>query len=183
MNMDEMIKRLLRGKLAPAIASVLFGVAMIIARRSAMDVMIRIAAVFIGVCGLGILLTYLFGPVKDSMQLGFAFIMIAIGVLCWFLTPYLIDIFPIMTGIVLILNGMSNLATLRTEDNAGTFLIVLFSILMIAGGLFIVFHPAAVEDLLMVYIGVGYILNGILDLILLYRMKQVLLSRPEGNPD
>ena len=174
--MNETIVRLLRGKLAPAVCSILFGVALIIARRSAMDVLVRATAVIIAVGGLAGVLQYFFGPVKDRMQLSLSVFALAFGVLCWFIAGTLVDIFPILAGIMLILNGLSNLAPLSSPaDSAGTPLVVLFSILMIGGGLFIVFHPAAAENMLMVYIGVCYILNGIFDLILLHRMKEILL--------
>jgi uncharacterized membrane protein HdeD (DUF308 family) len=101
-----------------------------------------------------------------------------IGFLAWFNAGFVVSLFPIITGIVLLLNGLSNLATLSMPDvNTGNrALIIIFSVLMIAGGIFILFHPAAVEGALMVYIGIGYVINGIFDLILLYQAKTVLMN-------
>jgi uncharacterized membrane protein HdeD (DUF308 family) len=175
--MNELIKRLHRAKLVPALISIAFGVALIIARRSAMEVIIKIAAGMLFACGVGSVLMYLFSPAKESMQLTVGGMMAAAGVLGWLCSDMLVNLFPILTGIGLILNGLSNMAPLSTPgENAGTGLILIFSILMIVGGLFIVFHPAAVEDMLMVYIGIGYVVNGIFDLIILYRVKEVLAS-------
>ena len=42
--MNEMIKRLHRAKLIPALISIAFGIALILARRSAMTVVVKIAA-------------------------------------------------------------------------------------------------------------------------------------------
>ena len=176
--MSEMIKRLYRAKLVPAILSIAFGIALIIARQSAMEVIVKIAAGMLIACGVGCVLVYLLGPVKDSTQFvvgGFAAL---IGFLAWFNAGFVVSLFPIITGIVLLLNGLSNLATLSMPDvNTGNrALIIIFSVLMIAGGIFILFHPAAVEGALMVYIGIGYVINGIFDLILLYQAKTVLMN-------
>ena len=43
-TMNEMIKRLYRTKLVPALLSIGFGIALIIARQSAMEVIVKIAA-------------------------------------------------------------------------------------------------------------------------------------------
>ena len=175
--MQETIKRLHRTKLVPAFMSIAFGIALIIARRAAMDVMVKIAAGMLIVCGVGCVLMYFVAPVKESMQLTVGALIAVIGILGWAYTETIIDFFPILTGITLILNGLSNLAPLGTpEGDAGKGVIVVFSMLMIAGGLFIAFHPASAENMLIIYIGVSYIVNGVFDLILLHRAKNILMS-------
>ena len=176
-TMNEMIKRLYRTKLVPALLSIGFGIALIIARQSAMEVIVKIAAGFLIACGIGCVLMYLFSPVRDSMQLLVGGFMALIGFLAWFNSGFVVDLFPIFTGIALVLNGMSNMATLSNPGfSSGRTLTVIFSVLMIAGGLFILFRPAAVEGMLMVYIGICFVINGIFDLILLRRAKEVLMN-------
>ena len=177
MNLSELIKRLHRAKLVPALISIAFGIALIIARQAAMEVMVKIAAGMLIAAGVGCVLMFFFAPVKDSFQLAVGALLAIIGLLVWFYARSLVGLFPIMTGIGLILNGLSNLSTLGAPgQNAGTFLVVLFSMLVIAAGLFIVFHPAEMEGTIMVYIGVGYVINGILDLVILHRVKEVLMN-------
>ncbi len=174
---NELIKRLHRAKLVPALASIAFGIALIIARKSAMDVMVKITAGTMIAIGVGSVLMFLFSPVKDSMQLIIGGIIALIGVLVWINSAAVVDLFPILAGIGLILNGLSNMAPLSDpENNAGTGWIVLFSVLMIAAGIFIIMKRTEVEDLLMVYIGVCYTVNGIFDVILLNRVKDYLMS-------
>ena len=174
---NELIKRLHRAKLVPAVISIAFGIALIIARQSAMEVIVKIAAAMLIACGVGCVLVYLFGPVKDSSQFvvgGFAAL---IGFLAWFNSGFVVGLFPIITGIVLLMNGLSNLATLSAPGfypNRG--LIVVFSVLMIAAGIFILIRPAAFEGALMVIIGISYLVSGIFDLILLYQAKNILMS-------
>ena len=176
-QMNEMIKRLHRAKLVPALASIVFGIALIIARKSAMDVMVKIAAGVLMAAGVGCVLMFFFAPIKDSFQLAVGGIIAVTGLLVWIYSNAVVDMFPILAGIGLILNGLSNLAPLgNPENNAGAAWIVIFSVLMIAAGLFIIMKRAEVENLLMVYIGVCYTFNGILDMILLYRVKNFLMS-------
>ena len=175
--MNEAIKRLHRAKLVPAFISIAFGIVLIIARSSAMEVVIRIAAGMLIACGVGCVLMLFFAPVKESMQLTVGGMMALAGVLAWIGSSALVNLFPILLGIGLILNGLSNLAPLSAPgENAGTAVIVIFSLLMIVGGAFIAFNHNAMKDLLMLYIGIGYVINGIFDLIILHRVKDVLMS-------
>ena len=176
--MNDMITRMHRAKLVPAIISIAFGIALIITRRGAMDVAVKIAAVMLMVAGAGCILMYFFGPAKqDSMQLGIGGIIALGGVLVWVFSKTLVDLFPIFTGISIALNGLSNLTVLSESEGDGVtkVLVFIFSALMIAGGIFIAFHPASVEDTLLLIMGICYILNGVFDLLLMYRVKQILL--------
>ena len=177
--MNETIKKLQRTKLVPAVLSIAFGIALIIARKGAADVAVKIGAVMLMLCGVGCLLMFLFGPVKkEGTQLVVGGILALIGLLIWFNSSALVDLFPIFTGIGLVLNGLSNLAPLsQPEENAGNGLIILFSVLMIAGGVMILIQPAAIRDALLIYVGICYILNGVMDLILLHRVREVLLRQ------
>ena len=175
--MNEIVKKLLRAKLVPSVISIVFGIVLILARRSAIGAMVKIAAGLLIACGVGCVLMYLFAPVRESMQLAVGALLAGIGLLAWFNTDLLLDLFPVLAGIALILNGLSNLATVGVPGEfAGTGITTVFSILMIVAGLFIVFHPAAVESMIVVWIGCTYIVNGVFDLILLHRAKNVLLS-------
>lgn len=181
--MNERIRQLHRAKLLPAITSIAFGIALIIARKGAMDVAIKIGAVMLGLCGLGCILMYITGKVRELPQMCIGCLLLLAGVLCWIYSGVLVDIFPIITGIGLILNGLSNLATVRESGgNGGAGLIVLFSILMIAGGVLIIIYANRMVGPLMIYMGIGYILNGLMDLTLMYRVKDVLMNKSGAIP-
>ena len=174
--MNETIKKLQRTKLVPAVLSIAFGIALIIARKGAADVAVKIGAVMLMLCGVGCLLMFLFGPVKkEGTQLVVGGILALIGLLIWFNSSALVDLIPVFTGIGLVLNGLAPLS--QPEENAGNGLIILFSVLMIAGGVMILIRPAAIRDALLIYVGICYILNGVMDLILLHRVREVLLRQ------
>ena len=176
--MEKTVQSLHRAKLVPALLSVAFGVALIIARKGAMDVIVKIGAVMLMAAGAGGLAMFLFGPVKEKMNLVVGGILAVAGVLAWAYSMTLVDLFPIITGLGLILNGMSNIAALsqvQEKEKAGAWILALFGAIMIAGGVFIVWHPASVEDYLLIYVGISYIVNGVFDLIILHRVKDFLL--------
>lgn len=180
--MNDKIKQLHRAKLVPALVSIIFGIALVIARKGAADVAVKIAAVMMMLCGVGSLLMYLFGPVKESMQLGVGAIMAILGALVWVYSGALVDFFPVITGIALILNGMSNLSMLSAyRRSIGSGMVLVFSVLMIAAGIFIIVENNAVlRNVLLIYVGIGYILNGILDVILMYSVKNILLAKSDA---
>ena len=178
MVMNEAIIKLHRAKLVPAVSSFIFGIALIIARKSAMDVAIKIAAAMLMIGSVGCLLMYFFGPVNhESPQLGIGIAMACVGVLVWFISETLVDLFPGIAGITLLLNGMSNLFILRSpEEQTQNWVVILISAVMVVGGFLILLQPAAIADALMIYIGVSYVLNGILDLLLMHLAKDALLK-------
>ena len=176
--MNEAIKQLHRAKLIPAITCLAFGIALIIARKGAMDVVVKIGAVMLGLCGVACIMMYLSGKVRELPQMIIGCILLIAGVCAWIYSAALVDFFPVITGIGLVLNGLSNLAALsNSEDNAGKGLILIFAALMIAGGVLIIINSRTVAEPLMIYMGIGYVVNGLLDLTLMYRMKNVLLNK------
>lgn len=182
--MEETIKRLHRSKLVPALISIVFGIALILARRSAMTVAVKITAGLLLAGGVGCVLMYLFGPVREPMMLGVGIMMALVAVLVWFNDDMVVDLFPILTGVGLACNGLSNMASLGVAGYyKGKWLVILFSLIMIVGGMLIAFHPKFVEDALMIYIGAGYAVNGVFDLILLHQVKDALLNITEKVKD
>ena len=102
--------------------------------------------------GVGCLLMYFFGPVNhESPQLGIGLAMAAAGVLGWFISETLVDLFPGIAGITLLLNGMSNLFILRSpEEQTQNWVVILISAVMVVGGFLILLQPAAIADALMI---------------------------------
>ena len=79
--MNERIKQLHRAKLVPAITSLLFGIALIIARRGAMDVAIKIGAVMLGLAGVACIMMFLTGKVRETPQMVIGCLLLLGGVL------------------------------------------------------------------------------------------------------
>ena len=171
MNMD--VKTLLKNKIVPALLSIALGIVLIIARRAALDVLIKIIGGLIIAGGLAFVAIWLFKPERldgnMKMAIGPAVIMILFGLALIFFTNTVVDIFPILMGVILILNGIGHLtaAGMNQEDR---FLIILLGIITIALGVLIVMQPSFVASAIVVWIGVFFIINGLFDLFMIKRV-------------
>ena len=163
-----MIQNVTRNKAILAIASIIIGVLLIIFQRSALDAIIRTLGWILVVTGGVYLLVYLFGPSKDSMQIGFAGLAGLAGLIMIFFAPSIVNFFPIMMGIILILNGLGTLVQ-ASQDEVYPLYSKIFAVLTVVLGILILVQPGQVANILMIIIGAGFVINGINDLILCYR--------------
>ena len=174
----DMMTILLRKKIVPAVLSILLGVVIVLARRAALDMLVRIIGWMVVVSAGALVGVYFARQAREPGSLGITLIVagltVMVGLGLVFGAEIVVDFFPMMMGIFLILNGMSNLVEAFSDpDNrlaAG-----LAGVLTILFGLLVVTRPGAVADAVMIYIGVFMILNGIFDLVLLHRMKNKLV--------
>lgn len=168
--MNETLKQLLRSKMVPAFMSIAVGIAVLIARKAALDVMVKIIGGLMIAGAVGFFGMYFFGPYRDSTGLLGGALSAVIGVLLIIYAPAVVDFFPTLMGIVLILNGLSNL-TQAAVGGENRVLIGLLGILIIALGVLILVRPGPMANAIIIYIGISMIVNGLFDLILLYKIK------------
>ena len=98
MNMDYRVKQLVRGKLVPAVLSIVLGIVIIIARRAAVDVLVKVIGGLVIAAGIGFFVIYLTREEKTSgnlkMVIMCSLVMILAGVLLFVFAPNIVDIFP-----------------------------------------------------------------------------------------
>lgn len=171
--MNVTLVKLLRNKMIPAFLSVALGLMLIVARRAALDLLVRVIGGMLLAGGVAFVLLYFCGPFRDSLQLAAAALAVIAGV--FFLTnaEIIVNLFPAIMGIVLILNGMSNLmeSAIYRQDRLVT---GCMSAIVILCGAIILFHPGAVADAIVLYVGISYVISGVADLIMLHRVKSIL---------
>ncbi len=175
-NMNETVKRFMRNKMVPALLSIATGVALIIARGKALEVLVKIIGGLVLAGGVGFLYMYLFGPARDLMQLGMTLCCAVAGILCLTNTRLVVDFFPILMGIILILNGLSNLAGAWANRDE-SILFGIMSVVVIVLGILVIMHPGVMADAIVLYAGIAYTINGLFDLIMLYRIRKTLTSQ------
>ena len=90
------------------------------------------------------------------------------------------DIFITLMGVVLILNGLSNVTEARL-DTENRLLSVVFGVAVIILGILIILHPGSMANGLMIYLGIFFVVNGLADLFLLHRMKDILMDRDKDK--
>ena len=141
--MKENIRTLMKGKLIPAILSIVLGIVLIIARRAALDVLVKIVRILIAVAGLAFIIAYFVrGDSNGKLQLtvGPAAVAVIFGIVLFFCASAVVDFFPILMGVI----------------------VVIFGVL-------IVLRPGFVADAVMVFIGAFFIVNGLFDLFIVKR--------------
>ncbi len=157
----SMLRDLMKNKAIMAAASILFGIYLIIARSSALYTVIRILGY--GLLGTALVyLVYYFGDrERDRTSLMYAAAAGVAGLLIMMLAPSIVNFFPVLAGILLILSGVSDLLSLRGHaDGKAKILPVVLIIL----GLLVVTHPGAIAGAVVAIAGGAFILNGLTDL-------------------
>ena len=173
--MKYMIRNLMKEKLAPGLLSIALGIVIIIARRAALDLLVKIIGGLVITCGLAFIAIYLtrqdpaMGNLK--MVLLMAAAAVAAGLLMISFAEGIVNFFPVLMGIFLILNGLSHLtgAAVVRED---MLLAGIPGILSVLFGILIVLRPGIIANAVMIFIGAFFIVNGLMDLLIVKQMSR-----------
>ena len=172
--MEYRARMMLKEKTLPALLSVALGIVIIIARRSALDLLVKIVGGLIIAGGVAAVAVYLNRKDRDKGDLKMVLIMAAaaavIGLLLISLAESIVDFFPTLMGIFLILNGLSHL-TMASVDEGDRVLTAIMGVIVIIFGVLIVMRPGFVADAVMVFIGAFFIVNGLFDLFIVKRFN------------
>ena len=167
--MEYKVKQLLNSKLVPAVLSMILGIVIVIARRSAVDLLVKIVGGIVIAAAIGFILVYLTRPDKDAGNLTMVLVSAGaaalIGILIITFAESIVNIFPILMGVYLILNGLSHL-TAGYADPENRTVAVILGVLVIALGLLIVVQPSFLVNTIMIFIGAAFIVNGVFDLLM-----------------
>ena len=167
--MEYKVKQLLNSKLVPAVLSMILGIVIVIARRSAVDLLVKIVGGIVIAAAIGFILVYLARPDKDAGNLTMVLVSAGaaalIGILIITFAESIVNIFPILMGVYLILNGLSHL-TAGYADPENRTIAVILGVLVIALGLLIVVQPSFLVNTIMIFIGAAFIVNGVSDLLM-----------------
>ena len=167
--MEYRVKQLLNSKLVPAVLSIVLGIIIVIARRSAVDLLVKIVGGIVIAAAIGFIVIYLTRPDKEAGNLKMVFISAAaaalIGILIIMFAESIVNIFPILMGLYLILNGLSHLTAGYTDPD-NRIIAVILGVLVIALGLMIVVQPSFLVNMIMIFIGAAFIVNGVSDLLM-----------------
>lgn len=167
--MEYKVKKMLDSKLVPAVLSIILGIVIVIARRSAVDLLVKIVGGMVIAAAIGFIAVYLTRPNKEAgnltMVLVSAGVAALIGIMIISFAEDLVNIFPILMGLYLILNGLSHL-TAGYADPENRAIAVAMGVLVIALGALIVLQPGFMVNTIMIFIGVAFVLNGVSDLLM-----------------
>lgn len=173
--MKEFFQKMLRNKIIMAVISIIFGIILIVYQGGAVATILRILGVLVLVGAvIGLISYFANGANKDnpsvlaSAILGFIFGIILVTAPGW-----LIAIFPIVMGLVLIINSIYNISALLSAPiKTGMFGFgLILSILSLILGIMAITRPGAVANAIILFIGITYLINGLTDLIAIASLR------------
>ena len=164
-----MIRKLIRNKTILAVASILMGIYLVIARGSAIDSLARIIGYALIGVGAAYALMYLLGKTRrDRVQLYYAAATAVCGLLLMWLAPRIVNLLPMLMGLALIITGISNLTA--TRDDAYPKAAKIGPVVTIILGALVLFRPGMVLNVVVMVAGIALILNGLSELNLIRRI-------------
>ena len=176
--MEYRVKQLLRSKVVPAVLSIVLGIVIIIARRAAVDLLVKIAGGLAIASGIGFVVLYLTRKNKEAgsfpMVLACAGVAVLTGILMITFAENIVNIFPMLMGIYLILNGLSHFSAAYVSPQ-NRVLICIMGVLVVALGVLIVLQPGAIVNMTMVFIGASFVINGVMDLLMIRKVRETLI--------
>lgn len=165
--MEYKFRELLKNKAIAAVLSVALGIVIIIARRAALDLLVRIIGGLVITGGIALIAINLIRSDNRSGNMTTILVMGGLAVLAGIIliscAEGIVDFFPTLMGIFLILNGLSHLAVAGT-DPENRILATIMGIIIIVLGVLIVMHPGFIANATMIFIGSAFIVNGLFDL-------------------
>ena len=171
--MEYRFRELLRNKTVTALLSVALGIVIIIARRAALDLLVKIIGGLVLTGGLAYLMINVIRPdTTDTLKtdLVIAGLTILAGVILITCAEGIVDFFPTLMGIFLILNGLSHLGAAGV-DRQNRVVDVVMGVVIIALGILIVMRPGIIANAIMIFIGASFLVNGLFDLFLVKRVQ------------
>ena len=169
--MEYRFRELLKNKMVTALLSIALGIIIIIARRAALDLLVKIIGGLILTGGLAYLAINIIRPdttMSLKTDLIIAALTIATGIILITCAEGVVDFFPTLMGIFLILNGLSHLAV-GGADKENRIIDIVLGVIIIVLGVLIVMRPGIIADAIMIVIGVSFLINGLFDLFMMKR--------------
>ena len=158
-----MIQRLTRNKTILAIASIVIGAFMMIRRGSMVADLLRIVGYLLIAAGAAYVIYYFIGKNREGVRLGYAAAAAVVGLVLVLRPASVLNIFPILAGAALVINGISNLVQASSGDTAPSYSRIVAIVIIIIGAL-LIFRPFRIWDALVFIMGAALVLNGLADL-------------------
>ena len=163
-----MLDKIVRNKTIYAAASIVIGIVMIFKGGRVAGDLIRIVGWLMIGMGAAYAASYFFGEDRDEVQLGYAILAAAGGLALVLLANTIVSLFPIIAGILLIINGVINMTKINGETDAtasskGT------AIAVIVLGVLVIIFGKALINAAAVIMGICLVLNGLAELNVIHR--------------
>ena len=163
-----MLQKLIRNKTIYAVASIVIGIVMIIKGGKMADDIVRIIGWLLIGTGAAYAVSYFTSSERDDVQLGYAILAAAGGILVVALAKTIVGLIPVLAGILLIVNGVMNMSKINGEADATTYSKGTAIAVIVLGVLVIIFGKTLINIAVLV-MGICLVLNGLAELNVVHR--------------
>lgn len=174
--MVEFLRNIAQNKVVVAVASILFGLVLVVEQTAALDWLVSVLGAFLLGAAAVYGIMYAAGSEKKRGYVAFAVVLGLVGLFVAVNPRAIVNIFPTLVGIVLLVNGVANFlhsyAIVRPAGYSWTAPMVL-SVAVAVLGLVMILAPGLIIDILMLFMGIALVVNGVLDLIVMFTEKKL----------
>lgn len=180
--MMDFIMRSLKNKTVLSLLSIVFGVYLIVKQSDGVTSLLKaMGYLILAAAIIGLIIWFLSNKYdRTDVSLILALLGIIVGVMFVFTPRWLINFYPVVMGLILIINSITNIASLRQIVTYDSYYktSMAMSIISLIFGIVVLTHPTAVANVLIVIMGITYLINGIADLSVIHIFKNL-----ENNND
>ncbi len=168
--MKEWFRKLLDSKIVMAVVSIVFGTVLIAERGAAVAFIVKLFGwVMVAAAVVQVIRYAVKRESREPGILASAVVCLIIGFIFVASPRVIVDLFPVLMGLVLIVSSAANIAGLLGSVFRNSFWTasLIFAIFSLVLGVVVLLHPSAVADLLLVIAGFTFVVNGFTDLMML----------------
>ncbi len=170
--MSKFLKNLVSSKIVMALLSVVLGVILLIMQGGALTLIVKATAIVCIVAGVGYAILFLLNKNRSNTMLACSIIVLILGVLFLIRPDIIVNFFPVILGVYLIIEGLTNLlASLQHKKSKGFLIGLILAILTIVVGVYLIFRAGTVMNIVVIIAGISLIVNGLTDLFALKAFK------------
>ncbi len=171
-SVSDGISRLIRNKVIIAIAGIVFGAVLIVMKSAAVDALVRIFGWILLAAAAVYIIRYLIakGENRHTSLITMGIVLAIVGLFFVVNPSAIVNFFPIVMGLILIVSGISdfvNAVTLKKASITGSGWFILISLIVIVLGVCVLLRPDILANLIIVLTGITLLVDGVLDLLMM----------------
>jgi len=168
-NLREKFRNFMRNKIVLAVASIVFGIILIVWQRSALDSLVRILGIIMVAVAAVFIIMFAVQKEKKNSLIIVGIILAIVGAFFLIKPDFIVKLFPFIMGLILVISGISDLvgALNLPKGASGKTGIVITSLVLAALGVVCMFQPGIIANILILFIGILLLVNGVFDLVVL----------------
>lgn len=177
--METLLKKIKANAIVSALMCIILGIILVVWPGRTVRTVCMIIGFVLVVSGVNRLCTFIFG--KDSsiysrMNLITGVIVLLIGAWILFRPDQIIELIPVLVGIIVIIHGINDLqqtVTLCQNRYDKWWIALILGIITVGFGVLLIFNPFAAVETLVMFIGVFLIYDGVSDIWIVSRVSHV----------